>query len=343
MTTGTLPPPSIAQLLAEPSTQCDKRWLRRCLQVAVQLELSTIPPYLYAYFSVEDPAAELADALLGIAWQEMLHLGLACNLLVAAGGKPQLTGSIAGVPVTPRYPTALPGGVQPGLVVPLQGVSATVEDPEDVLRVFMDIEEPEHKLTPHAQGATIGQFYARIAKELPRIAEAEGFGGGYQYTEAIGGDVLAAVESAADGVAAIQLICEQGEGSSQSPNSGTDPAELAHYYRLAEHWKGRRLVRRAGETTWDFLGEAIPRPAVHPLAAVPRGGWPSPPEHLVEALVDCNNAYRAVLSLLEEQWGGAAGVSPPDVRVDEMRQLTVAVRRLLELQPTPVYGPEFLA
>ncbi|MFH9426592.1 ferritin-like protein [Streptomyces sp. NPDC017529] len=343
MSTGTLPQPSIAQLLAVPSPQCDKRWLRRCLQIAVQLELSTIPPYLYAYWSVEDPAAELADALLGIAWQEMLHMGLACNLLTAAGGTPQLTGELGGVPVAPRYPTALPGGVQPGLVIALKGVSATVEDPEDVLRVFMDIEEPEHKVTPHARGATIGQFYARIAAELPRIAETEGFGGGCQVALKIGGDELTPVEDVKAGLAAIKLICEQGEGTGQSPNGGTDPAERAHYYRFAEHWKGRRLLQREGEQVWDFTGEAIPRPAVLPLAQVPEGGWPSPPENLVEALADCNTAYRAVLASLQAQWSGSDGVSSPDVQGDVMRRLTVAARRLLKLQPTPVYGPEFLA
>lgn len=339
MSTGTLPQPSIAQLLAVPSPRCDKQWLRRCLQIAVQLELSTVPPYLYAYWSIKDPAAELADALLGIAWQEMLHMGLACNLLTAAGGTPQLTGAS----VVPCYPTALPGGVQPGLVVALKGVSPTVEDPEDVLRVFMDIEEPEHKVTPHAQGATIGQFYARIAAELPRIARTEGFGGGRQVTLKIGGDELTPVEDAKAGLAVIKLICEQGEGTGQSPNGGTDPAERAHYYRFAEHWKGRRLLQREGEKTWDFTGEAIPRPAVHPLAQVPRGGWPSPPEHLVEALADCNTAYRAVLTSLQAQWAGSDGVSSPDVHGDVMRRLTVAARRLLDLQPLPVHGPEFLA
>ena len=333
---------SVAELLAVPEAQCDKRWLRACLQTAVELELTTVPPYLYAYWSVKDPASELADALLGIAWQEMLHMGFACNMLTAAGGRPRIAGGGGEDSAAPSYPAPLPGGVQRGLVVPLKGVSARAGDPDDVLRVFMDVEEPEHKVVPEAEGPTVGQFYARVRDELPGIARREGFGGGHQVTLKIGGDTLTPVRNAKDGVAAINLICEQGEGTSRSPSGGTDPAELAHFYRFAEHWHGRRMRKRPNENVWDFTGEEIPRAAVHPLGAVPKGGWTDPPEGIARALAECNEAYRAILVSLEKEWSGTARVASPDLGSDPMRRLDVAARHLIGLQPTPTYGPEFL-
>ncbi|WP_197084442.1 ferritin-like domain-containing protein [Saccharothrix sp. ST-888] len=340
MSVTTVPGVTIASLLQEPEGSCTKDWLRTSLQVAVQLEFATIPPYLYAYWSVVDPAAELADALLGIAWQEMLHMGLACNMLTAAGGKPKIKGEAA-----PKYPGGLPGDVRRGLVIPLQGVSTVVKDPEDALKTFVDIEQPEKTVLMAIDGPTIGQFYARIAKELPGIAAREGFGGRRQLTGRIGGDKLEPIHTVDDALKAIKLICEQGEGTSQSPSGGVDPAELAHFYRFAEHWEGRRLERRKPphEDKWAFTGEEIKRPALHLLAKVPKGGWTGVGGDLGDALAKCNTEYRQVLADLESGWDGPDGVADVNPYVGAMFGLNAAVKHLIGIQSEPTCGPDFRA
>ena len=46
--------------------------------------------------------------------QKMLHLALAANVLNAVGGKPKLYYK----QFIPNYPSFIPGGIQPDLIVP---------------------------------------------------------------------------------------------------------------------------------------------------------------------------------------------------------------------------------
>ncbi|KAG8772122.1 hypothetical protein FRC19_001584 [Serendipita sp. 401] len=50
--------------------------LKNHLQAAVQLELMTIPAYLYAAYSVKSPL-DVKRSILKVVKEEMLHLGLA--------------------------------------------------------------------------------------------------------------------------------------------------------------------------------------------------------------------------------------------------------------------------
>jgi len=67
--------------------------LREHLQWAVEIEHSTLPPYLCALYSL-DPARNPAavEVVTSVFVEEMLHLTLAANLLNAVGGKPVLRG-----------------------------------------------------------------------------------------------------------------------------------------------------------------------------------------------------------------------------------------------------------
>src|SRR4028118_1926462 len=80
--------------------------LRNALQRAIELEHATIPTYLYAYFSIRFASGysqtsgpqqdgtstnyTIDQALWTIVYEEMLHMGLACNLLNAIGGHPKI-------------------------------------------------------------------------------------------------------------------------------------------------------------------------------------------------------------------------------------------------------------
>ncbi len=209
--------------------------LRVALANAIKLEFATIPPYLTALFSIKPGHnAAAATIIRSVVIEEMLHLSLACNLLNAVGGCPDL------VDAAPAYPTELPMGIgdQPGhtFVVPLKRLSPEVID------LFMTIEEPEHPLVFKRRALaaetdrtyrTIGEFYTAVGALIRHLGEGIFTGRrDRQVTGWIGTDPLASVHDLPSAQLAITLIIDQGEGTATSP--AADPEELAHFYRFEQ-------------------------------------------------------------------------------------------------------------
>src|SRR5262245_37343512 len=122
---------NIRALMDLPAEQHDIVWLRKSVQAAIQLEFATIPPYLCALWSIKNQSGEVYDRILKIVLQEMLHMGLACNMLTTIGETP----SINAGGVVPQYPGPLPRGARPQLKIALQGLT------KEVIRdVIMEIE-----------------------------------------------------------------------------------------------------------------------------------------------------------------------------------------------------------
>jgi hypothetical protein len=143
--------------------------LRTHLQTAIEIELSTIPIYLYTYYSLNRMPSNVPDTpkgdeiatfankaggiLMSVAVEEMLHLSLASNILKALGGKPKIYG------MSPeKYPTNLPHH-KAGFSIGLTRFT------EAQLMEFMDVEKPAPaKKDPEGKKwETIGQFYEYIA------------------------------------------------------------------------------------------------------------------------------------------------------------------------------------
>ena len=150
---------SIAQFVTEGITSLPD--LQDALQTAIQLEFSTIPPYLCAQWSIDSDPGSVADIIQGIVVQEMYHFALAGNMLTAIGGMP----SVANAGFLPKYPTnTLPGGIAQKLAVDLRPFSPAQAE------VFMQIEYPEFPPIALARGpATIGAFYETIAKGFAAV------------------------------------------------------------------------------------------------------------------------------------------------------------------------------
>src|SRR3984893_1747483 len=75
------------------------------LQKAIELEHSTIPPYLTAMFSLKPGTNDEIARLIGsIVQEEMLHMTIVGNILIAIGGHPAINvpGFIS------KYPGPLP-------------------------------------------------------------------------------------------------------------------------------------------------------------------------------------------------------------------------------------------
>ena len=243
-----------------PVNQHDLDWLKNSLQAAIKLEFATLPPYLCAKWSVKSRLDPVRRSIRVIVLEEMLHMALACNMLAAIGGMPEIS-TIQALPV---YPGPLPGGVHPGLIVSLRGLST------EAAKVFMEVEFPEHDpvVTLAAEEfPTIGAFYTAIQTAFEILQPALS-----QDRQLEGPLGLSKIRSLDDIGEAIEIIKRQGEGSKASPED-TGPDDLAHYYRFGEIFHGRKLRKDQTTGTWNFDGDPVVIKDVRPMAEVPAGGY----------------------------------------------------------------------
>ncbi len=160
--------------------------LHRHLQTAIEIELSTIPVYLYTYYSINripDGTEKLRNGqalatfankagglVMSVAVEEMLHMSLSSNILRALGGEPSLYCKSPG-----PYPTNLPHH-KAGFAVGLEPLSAAQ------LKQFEVIELPETaKAKPEPDNwKTIGQFYQYIEQLIKKTDDTDYRNGEYQ-------------------------------------------------------------------------------------------------------------------------------------------------------------------
>ena len=288
--------------------------LREHLQWAIELEHSTIPPYLCALYSIEPGRnPEAMSVIGGVVVEEMLHLTLAANLLNAVGGRPRLD-----IPkMLPGYPRPLPHSDRSFEISLFRFGPEAIES-------FLKIEKPSPKID-HPEGdnyETIGQFYQAIERGFRELSaslgEANVFCGdsARQVSDQhfySGGGRIVRVGNLATALAALEEIVEQGEGATHSQVWDGDSDvfhperdQAAHYYRFQELKLGRRYLRgdtpRSGPTgdpisiNWD---------AVRPMLTNPRTA-----DHAVDSPIrlaqeEFNHSYCALLQRLEEVFNGA--------------------------------------
>ena len=234
--------------------------LHQYLQGAIELEHSTIPPYLQALYSIKHGKNEvIARVIRSIVAEEMLHMTIAANTLNALGGEPVInTPSFV-----PTYPGSLPMNVHGGLTVGLAPLSKAL-----IYNVFMDIERPENPknfpvaITAAADPgfATIGAFYAAIIDKIKEFSEKAFVGKPerqvvdntwFPATE------LFPIRDISSAVRGLSMIVKQGEGTPDDPLEAD--GQPAHYYRFAQIYYGRRLIPdRAAAEGYSYAGSPIP-------------------------------------------------------------------------------------
>jgi hypothetical protein len=261
--------------------------LREHLELAITVELSTIPPYLYAMYSLADLASEPALLLRSIVTEEMLHAALCANILLAVGGQPRFAEDVH----LSRYPCPLPHHVPP-----LQ-LSLAPCSPQVVEHVFMRIEQPEAHLAPAEADAfeTLGQFYHAVEQGLESLAASPhlfshpqrerqlsepSFYRAVQDDDDDSGGLLL-VDDLSSACAAIEVIVHQGEGLSESRWADESHHELTHYAKLLSIMDGT-----------NPLGEVLPVPTDPRTAEYP--------PHLQPVSHLFNAAYRVVALLMDE-------------------------------------------
>lgn len=325
---------SLTRMLIVPPPARDIEWLKRMVQFAVQLEFATIPPYLTAFWSIKTSTTSPAPfIILPIVLQEMLHMGIMCNLQNSLGSAPL----IADPNVVPTYPGHLPGGVHPDLRVSLRPFSK-----ELLADTFMPIEAPEPGSVTYSRGQTyptIGAFYTAIADCIHALGE-EIFTGERQIELDRADFRLAAINTRADALAGIDLIKGQGEGTAASPLYGPNPDDIAHYFLFGELYHERLLVQLP-DGHWDYSGDALPLPDpgdIYPMAPVPSGGYPESRAF--------DQLYSQMLRELEGTWrvGGDEGKA---LFTSAQESMGLLGAEAIKLMATPIpgsslnFGPDF--
>lgn len=321
------------------------------VQTAIDLEFSTLPPYLYAKMTIlpgTNPAAiERLDTIVG---QEMVHMCLASNILNAIGGQVCIN--------PPTYPGPLPGGVAGGISIGLLPFSP------GAMQQGMAIEEPEDPIDPPmlaaalaaggTQDVTIGQYYHLLDQALAALPPSQWQPNRNQITDAqFFPGQLFAVNGYPDAHRAISQIVSEGEGTPVNPGQTGSPLdfqnELAHYYRFQELFLNRVLTKDPDDPTnptgyrwggplgvdWAAVYPAIPNPEQHDFSR-------DPPEAR-QAQADCTAAYSGMVNALTDAFrGGPAGLGAAVRHMFELRMAAMKALTTPLADGRSVAGPAFI-
>lgn len=319
--------------------------LRNHLYQACQLELSTVPLYLYAAYSIQTqgysqwaPGISAFRAIRSVVIEEMLHLCLARNLMVSVGGGHEIT--FCDHKFVPHYPSPMLHRI-PKLILRLDRAS-----PELMREVFMPLELPAESGAPPQPGQynTIGQFYAAIQLGFETLDGPDLWAGNepdlqyaHTYWNQDGGGSPIVVRDLPSAIGAIKTIVEQGEGMAPGdgnvPLNPTDPqlglSELSHYAKFSRIAEGV-----------DQIGTVWPVPANPHVADLPGD--------VGELATLFNASYTYLLAMIDALYSTSRATVAPGARspryglerafIGAMNGILFPVADLLVRQPIPSGG-----
>jgi hypothetical protein len=290
--------------------------LRDCFQTAIELEHSTIPPYLCALYSIKEGTNQAASAIIrSVVVEEMLHMILAANILNAIGGKPKINAKN----FIPAYPGSLPDSDN-SFIIDLAKFS------RETIEVFLKIEKPAHtKAHPKAKGYhTIGQFYEALMIGLEYVNDNTPGGifvkDAEQQKKQItpehyygSGGMIVPVYTIKEARMAIEEIVGQGEGIDDTIDDSDEKLfgqgiEYAHYFRfnevLQEQMYCEKDTPKSGPTGEKIVVEWD---AVHNMKTNPKmKDYKDQPE-LYEKARSFNQTYTSLLNNIHEACNGDPG------------------------------------
>jgi hypothetical protein len=286
--------------------------LREHLQTALEIEHSTIPPYLCALYSIPNGANVTAGTLIrSVVMEEMLHMVLVANLLNAIDGTPK----VKDPDFVPRYPTYLPHSDKKFVVQLLPFGTEAIE-------TFLKIEMPAALGAPPQSGdyRSIAQFYQAIRDGFEYLCSQPGGeqklftgkrskqidGASWYYG---GGGVPFEVYDLATARKAIAEITEQGEGFNDTLYDGDNRFgqvdELAHFFRFNEIRAGRRYQATdtpAGYPTGAAL--VVDWSGRFPMAPNPKASEYADRPAIHRLMTEFNQSYTALLGVLDMAFNG---------------------------------------
>jgi hypothetical protein len=323
----------------------DLLWLQNALQAAIELELSTLPPYLCGYWALKDKNSSAANQIYRIVVQEMLHFGFACNMLSATGKMPEIIEGYGNI----TYPGPLPGGVVPKCdphFIPCDPNFKVVlgfPDFKSFALMGAHIEYPENPAPRPVFAAaetfpSIGEFYDALLDAFRTNDSRIPYLTANQRKGALG---LSTISKLSEAIAAIQLIQRQGEGGDRNPYYGGN--NLSHFYTFGEFYFGKKYVYDVAMETGNWIGDplTITDAEVYKMTPVPPGGYPAPPRDVI----DSDQTFKLLLTQLESAWSGGGSKAFSEA-IQTMKilgqQATALLAKEIPRTDNPgIYGPQF--
>lgn len=337
-----------------------KQQLFTWLQTAIELEHSTIPPYLAAMFTInENTNYDAYYAIRSVVMEEMLHMTLACNVMNAVGGSP----AIDQPDFVPEYPAELKFAGRDFDVGLIKFSKAAIE-------TFLKIEKPEDITIPKGPNEmfaralqidipkqTIGEFYNMVIMYMEALCHEFGedaiFNGDINnqlLPEQFygGGGEITVVKDLTSAIKAIHTITEQGEGATPDSIWDGDAAtfgqekEVAHYFMFNQIREERYY--KEGDTpqkppsgkkmdvNWKIAANMVDNPKAHKF---PEGS------EARQKAEEFNNMYSNFLHLLHVTFNGSPGSMEQAVLI--MYKLKYLALELLNIPvgDNKVAGPPF--
>jgi hypothetical protein len=315
------------QLIRDVEAGSSSQDLERHLQAAVEMEHATIPAYLTAMYSLKPGTNEnIAAIIRSVVVEEMLHMTIAANILVAIGGTPEINNP----KFLADYPGRLPLGIADELIVPIKAFS------KDLIRdVFMKIEEPEfppvsgESLVSVSSHGTAGEYYKAIQNKISELGDGIFVAGAHrQVLSWFGRELLFAIEDVRSANAAIDIVITQGEGTAHNPFES--PGVLAHYYRFQEIYQGH-----------DYQGEPVPfdPSGVYPMIENPKQSDYDAGSPAALLSTTFSFGYSSLLNCLQRTFNGEPWLI--DSAIGLMYQLRLQAQKLLATPIRP--GSPFTA
>lgn len=237
------------------SLKSDRRELRELMAHAIRIELSTIPPYATAAYTIAEAGqydsiapmtvnAEPLEVIRQVMLEEMLHMTLAANILNALGGHVVLNCATA----IPSYPChILPSGKGPKAHL-RRFTKAQVHAFREIERAPENFEKVRDGDCLKAE--TIGGFYYCVRKKLEALCRTypskEIFIGdpawqiGPEHYWGGGGEVFP-VTGERSAIRALKMIVEEGEGADLGGRAGDgdlipgiEEEDIAHFFKFNE-------------------------------------------------------------------------------------------------------------
>ncbi len=301
------------------------------LQNAIELEHSTIPPYLTALFSFKpNTETKTRSVIHSVVIEEMLHMTIAANILNALGGSPDITNS----DFVPNYPTHLPMGISKNLTVGIEKYSLPL-----VENKFMEIEKPENVLDlkfvqveAMPTFKTIGEFYIALQNKIDELAPKilPGDKDRQVTSDFFPSNLLYPILTKEDAINAIGIIIEQGEGTSTSPADAQ--GEIAHYYRFNELVVGRTCIKNPDAPHgYSYTGDPIPfdEANVLPMFANTKAHMLAEGSEERRLIDSFNSSYSNLLDGLHRTFNGEPDYLPNTIGL--MFDLRLTCQKLAEM------------
>jgi len=261
------------------------------LQTAIELEWSTIPPYMVAILSMKLTAnREAANLIRGVMMEEMLHMALLANVLNAVGGTVHI-----GPDNVPQYPR--PFFKDRDFPVNLAPFSA------ETVATFVKMEEPQ---------TSVGAFYRSIVALLEELAASGTLFTGDPARQLYddyywgGGNQIIPVKDLDSARKALAIVIDKGEGAGEHPPfTPDDQLAMAHTYRFVEI-RDQRLYQPDDDPAKPPTGPALPidYAAVYPIKVNPKAADYAPGSKLAKLNDAFNSRYTMMLRQLAQALTG---------------------------------------